>query len=104
MRRDAQRIELGEDEFGDAVVQNALAVDDVVLGAVAGGGVVLEILNQSARLGSLVEVLRLALVNLPPTVHWQNPDSDRGGEVGPFMRQNPWGKQALSGHGPSARK
>src|SRR6185437_11911214 len=69
MRRDAELVELAENVFGDAVVQDALAVDDVVLGAVAGGGVVFEILNKSARLRTLVKVFRLALVNLPPAVH-----------------------------------
>ena len=63
-------VQLGEDELGNAVVEDALAVDDLVLGAVAGGGVVLEILDESARLRALVEILGLALINLPTAVHW----------------------------------
>ena len=67
--RDAEAVQLGEDELGNAVVEHALAVDDLVLGAVAGGGVVLEVLDQRAGLGTLVEDLGLALIDFPAAVH-----------------------------------
>src|SRR5690606_16024115 len=70
--RDAQIVELGEDELGNPVVQHAFAVDHFVAGAVAGGGVVLEILNQSARLGTLEQDLGLALIDFASTVHLES--------------------------------
>ena len=47
----AHLVQMVEDVFGDAVVEHALAVDDFVLLLVEGGGVVLEELDQRARLG-----------------------------------------------------
>ena len=69
MRRDAEHVQLGEHELGNAVVEHALAVENLVLGAVAGGGVVLEILDERARLGALIKILGLAFINLPAAVH-----------------------------------
>jgi hypothetical protein len=51
VRRDADLVEMLEDVLGDAVVEHALAVDDLVLLLVEGGGVVLEELDERARLG-----------------------------------------------------
>ena len=53
----------------DAVVEHALAVDRAALLRVEGGGVVLEILDQRAGLGTLVEDLGLAFVDLAATGH-----------------------------------
>jgi hypothetical protein len=49
-----------KDVFGDAIVEDALAFDDLVLFRVEGGRVVLEVLDQRSRLRSFVEDLRLA--------------------------------------------
>ena len=73
VRRDAHPVEMGEDVLGDAVVEHALAVDDLVLLLVEGGGVVLEELDERAGLGSLEEDLGLAFVDAPATVHGHIP-------------------------------
>ena len=62
-------VQLGEDVLGNAVVEHALAVDDLVLLLVEGGGVVLEVLDQRARLGSLIEDLGLAFVDAAAIFH-----------------------------------
>ena len=73
MRRDADLVEMLEDVLGDAVVEHALAVDDLVLLGVEGGGVVLEVLDQRAGLGTLVEDLRLAFIDATAAVHRRIP-------------------------------
>ena len=75
MGGDADQVEQGEQMFGDAVVEHALAVDRTLLLRVEGGGVVLEILDQRAGLGALVEDLGLALVDLPAAGHARAPDT-----------------------------
>src|SRR3984957_17008081 len=55
--------QLGHQIFADAVVEDALALDGVLLGAIAGGGVILEILDDSAWLGALVKNLGFAFVD-----------------------------------------
>jgi hypothetical protein len=69
VRRHADVVEVLEDVFGDAVVEHALAVDDLVLLGVERGRVVLEMLDQRSRLRPLVEDLRLALVDATAAVH-----------------------------------
>ena len=59
--------------FGNAVVEDALAVDDLVLLGVEGGGVVLEMLDEGARLRALVQDLGLAFVNATAAVHGHQP-------------------------------
>jgi hypothetical protein len=61
--------------LADAVVQHALAGDDAFLGAVAGGGVVLEILHEGAGLGSLEQDLGFALVELAAAGHAEERES-----------------------------
>jgi hypothetical protein len=46
-----------EDVLGDAVVEHALAVDNIVLLLVEGGGVVLEELDQRAWFWAFIEAL-----------------------------------------------
>ena len=65
----ADLAELLEQILGDAVVEDALALDLVVLLVVEGGGVVLEMLNERAGLRPLVQDLGLAFVDAPAAVH-----------------------------------
>ena len=69
MRRHADLAELHEDVLGDAVVQYALAFDQRVFLGVERGCVVFEMLDERARLRTLIEDLRLALVDAPTLVH-----------------------------------
>lgn len=69
VRRDADLVQVREDVFGNTVVQHALAVDDVMLFLVEGGRVVLEELDERARLRALIEDLGLALVDTAATIH-----------------------------------
>ena len=73
MRRHADVVEVLEKVLGDAVVEDALAVDDLVLLGVERGRVVLEMLDQRARLGTLVEDLGLALVDATTAAHGRIP-------------------------------
>ena len=69
MRRHADLAEALEDVLGDAVVEHALAFDQRVLLGVERGRVILEMLDERAGLGALVEHLGLALVDATTLVH-----------------------------------
>src|SRR5260370_16413291 len=69
MGRNADLIEVLEDVFGDAVVQDALAFDDFVLLRVEGGRVVLEVLDQGSRLRSFIKDLGLAFIDAATAAH-----------------------------------
>ena len=69
MGRHADLAELLEQKFGDAVIEDALALDLVVLLVVEGGGVVLEMLDERAGLGTFIENLGLAFVDAATPVH-----------------------------------
>src|SRR3990172_8490626 len=69
MRRHADLAEFLEQILGDAVVEDTLALDLVVLLVVEGGGVVLEMLDERPGLRALIEDLGLAFVHFPPAVH-----------------------------------
>src|SRR5262249_12970198 len=62
-------VEVLEHVFGDAVVQDALALDDLVLLGVEGGRIVLEVLNQRPGLRSFIEDLRLAFIDAASAAH-----------------------------------
>src|SRR2546422_9703682 len=62
-----------EDIFRDAVVEDALALDDIVLLRIEGGRVVLEVLDQRSRLRSLVEDLGLAFIDATTAAHRRVP-------------------------------
>jgi hypothetical protein len=64
MRRHPDLLQPHHQVFGDAVVEHALAGDHALLLVVEGGGVVLEILDQRARLRTLEQDLGLAFVDL----------------------------------------
>lgn len=67
--RDAHLVQMTENVFGNPVVEDALAVDDLVLLVVEGGCVVLEELDESAGLGAFVKDLALAFVDAATTCH-----------------------------------
>ena len=69
MGRDADLAEPLEQILGNAVVEDALALDLVALLVVKGGGVVLEMLNERAGFWPLVQDLGLAFVDAPAAVH-----------------------------------
>src|SRR6185437_9935159 len=69
MRRHADVVEMLEDVLGDAVVEDALAFDHLMLLGIEGGGIVLEMLDQRSGLRSLIEDLRLALVDAATAAH-----------------------------------
>jgi hypothetical protein len=54
---------MGEDVLGNAVVEHTLAIHNFVLLGVEGGSVVLEELDQGARLRSFIENLGLAFID-----------------------------------------
>src|SRR5580692_552875 len=71
--RHADVVEMLENVFRDAVVENALALDHLVLFRIEGSRVVLEMLDQRSRLGSLIEDLRLAFVDAATAAHGSIP-------------------------------
>src|SRR3546814_11177727 len=89
MGRNPDLAQPGHQIFGDPVVEHPLAGDGALLLVVERGRVVLEILNQSARLGSLEQDLRLALIDLSAARHGT-----------PVLC---WGKRGIAGPLHSAR-
>ena len=73
MGGNADIIQVLEHEFGNPVVQDTLAFDDFMLLGVEGGGVILEVLDEGARLGALIEDFGLAFVNATTAVHVDQP-------------------------------
>ena len=69
MGRDAYLVQPREYEFRDAVVEDALALDDGVFGGVEGGGVVLEMLDERARFRAFVKDFGLAFINASAPAH-----------------------------------
>ena len=69
MRRNTDVVQMLKDIFGDPVVEDALAFDDLVLLRVEGGRVVLEVLDQRSRLRSFIEDLRLAFIDAATAAH-----------------------------------
>ena len=69
----ADVVQVLEDVLGDPVVEHALAVDHFMLLGIEGGRVVLEVLDQRSGLGSLIEDLRLALIDATAAIHRRIP-------------------------------
>jgi hypothetical protein len=69
MRRHTDVVQVLKHVFRDAIVENAFAFDHLVLLGVEGGRVVLEMLDQSARLRPFIQDLRLAFVNAATAAH-----------------------------------
>jgi hypothetical protein len=69
VRRHADLAELHEQIFGDAVVEDAFALDLVVLLVVEGCRVVLEVLDERTLLRAFVQNLGLAFVDTAAPVH-----------------------------------
>src|SRR5690349_178161 len=59
--------------FRNPVVEDAFALDHLMLLGIERGGVVLEVLDQRSRLRTFIEDLRLAFINAAPTAHWDVP-------------------------------
>src|SRR3954452_21780033 len=73
MGRHSDVVQVLEQELGNPVVEDALALDDLVLFGVERGRIVLEVLNQSSGLGSFIQNLGLAFINAASTAHWDVP-------------------------------
>ena len=67
--RHADVVEMLEDVFRDPVVEDALALDHLMLLRVERGRVVLEMLNKRARLRSFIKNLRLAFIDAATAAH-----------------------------------
>ena len=67
--RHADLVQAREDIFRDTVVEDALAFNRRVFLIVEGGGVILEMLDESAGFGAFVKDLGLALINASATAH-----------------------------------
>src|SRR5262249_16353686 len=94
-------VEVLEYVFRDAIVQHALAFDHLVLLRIEGGRVVLEVLDQCAGFGSLVEDLRLALIDAASAAHGSVPCLEKIHRV-PWLRETVRG--GASGRCDSANK
>jgi hypothetical protein len=62
-------VEVLEQVFRDPVVEDALALDHLVLLRVERGRIVFEVLNQRARLRSFVQNLGFAFIDAASTAH-----------------------------------
>jgi hypothetical protein len=62
-----------KDILGDAIVEDALALDHLMLFGIEGGRVVLEVLDQRSRLRSFIKDLRLAFVDAATAAHGRVP-------------------------------
>jgi hypothetical protein len=69
MRRHPDVVEVLEEIFRDSIIENAFTFDHLMLFCIGGGRVVLEVLDQCSRLRSLIEDLRLALVDAATAAH-----------------------------------
>jgi len=69
VRRHSDVVQVLEDVFRDAVVEDALAFDDLVLLRIEGSGVILEVLDQRSGFRSFVEDLGLAFIDAAAAAH-----------------------------------
>src|SRR5665213_3295298 len=73
MGRHPDVVEVLEQVLRDPVVEDALALDDLVFLGVERGRIVLEVLDQGSRLRTFIEDLRLAFINAASPAHWDVP-------------------------------
>jgi hypothetical protein len=73
VRRNPDIVEVLEQVLRNPVVEDTLALDYLVFLGIERGRVVLEVLDQGARLRAFIEDLRLAFLNTAPTAHWDVP-------------------------------
>ena len=66
-------VEVLEQVLRNPVVEDALALDHLVFLGIERGRIVLEVLDQGARLRSFVKYLGLAFINAASTAHWDVP-------------------------------
>jgi hypothetical protein len=69
MRRHANVVQMLENVFRDAVIEDAFALNDLVLFRIEGGCVVLEVLDQRSGLRAFIKDLGLAFVNATAAAH-----------------------------------
>src|SRR5882724_6734874 len=69
VRRHADVVQPLEQILRDAIIEDALALDHLVLLGIEGRCIVLEMLNQGARFRTLIEDLRLAFINAASAAH-----------------------------------
>ena len=91
VRGDANVAEQREEVLADPVVENTLAVDRALLLGVERGGIVLEVLDDRAGFGTLIEDLGLAFVDLAATGHGHFLDcrGNRPGNSKPRRNEEP---------------
>ena len=73
MRRHPDIVEVLKHVFGDPIIENTLAFDDLVLLCVERSRVVLEMLNQRSGLRSFVKDLGLAFIDAATAAHLNVP-------------------------------
>ena len=73
MGRHPDVVEVLKQVLRNPVVEDALALDHLVFLGIERGRIVLEVLDQGARLRSFVKDLGLAFINAAPTAHWDVP-------------------------------
>jgi hypothetical protein len=73
VRRNTDPVEMVEDMLGDAIVQNAFAIDHFVLLLVERSGVIFEKLHQSPWFRTFEQDFCFAFVNASTAVHWDIP-------------------------------
>ena len=80
MGRHADVVQTGHEEFRQPVVQHALALDHVLFLGVEGGGIILEVLHDRARLGAFIQDLGLAFIDFLASCHGRTASSDAARE------------------------
>ena len=74
MRWHADLVEAAENILGNAIVQNALPLETLMLLGVERSRVVLEVLNERAGFRPFIKDLRLSFIDAATAViHWETP-------------------------------
>jgi len=66
-------VEVLKQIFRNPVIEDALALDHLVLLGIERGRIVLEVLDQGSRLRPFIKYLGLAFINAASTAHWDVP-------------------------------
>ena len=73
MGRHTDLVEICKNIFRNAVVQHAFAVNNLMLFGIEGGGIILEVLDQSSRFRAFIKDLGLTLIYPTATSHQRVP-------------------------------